>query len=56
MLWKFGSVYSAARLLNDHARDVEYALRLPEVPGAATTGRPSPARLYVHHPTAVAAG
>jgi hopanoid C-3 methylase HpnR len=55
MLWKFGSIYNAARLLEDHAREVRYPLRLPE--GAApAAGRPSPARLYVHHPTAVAAG
>jgi magnesium-protoporphyrin IX monomethyl ester (oxidative) cyclase len=55
MLWKFGSIYNAARLLGDHERHVRYPLRLPE--GAAPTiGRPSPARLYVHHPTAVAAG
>jgi hypothetical protein len=55
MLWKFGSIYNAARLLGDHGRDVRYALRLPEGT-APVAGRPSPARLYVHHPTAVAAG
>jgi magnesium-protoporphyrin IX monomethyl ester (oxidative) cyclase len=53
MLWKFGSVYNVARLLADHGRETRYALRLPEA-GAPATGRPSPARLYVHHPAAVA--
>jgi hopanoid C-3 methylase len=55
MLWKFGSVYNAARLLADHGRPVRHALRLPEgaAPGA---GRPPATQLYVHHPTAVAAG
>ena len=55
MLWKFGGVYSVDRLLADHARPVDYPLRRPEWPARAG-GRPSPAELYVHHPTAVAAG
>jgi hopanoid C-3 methylase len=55
MLWKFGSVYNADRLLADHERPVVYRLRRPEV-ATPVVGRPSPAALYVHHPTSVAAG
>jgi hopanoid C-3 methylase HpnR len=54
MLWKFGSIYNRERLLADHAREVRYAMRLPEV-AVPVVGRPSPAQLYVHHPTSVAA-
>jgi magnesium-protoporphyrin IX monomethyl ester (oxidative) cyclase len=54
MLWKFGSIYNTERLLADHARPVCHAIRLPDV-AAPVVGRPSPAQLYVHHPTAVAA-
>jgi magnesium-protoporphyrin IX monomethyl ester (oxidative) cyclase len=53
MLWKFGSIYNVDRLLADHARPVAYPLRR-HVPSAPVTGRPSPAELYVHHPTSVA--
>jgi len=49
MLWKFNQVYSVERLMRDHAREVRYAIRLPEV-----TARPTAAELYIHHPTAVA--
>jgi hopanoid C-3 methylase HpnR len=55
MLWKFGSVYNAERLLADHAREVRYAVRLPPA-AAPVRGRPPSAQLYVHHPTSVAAG
>jgi hopanoid C-3 methylase HpnR len=54
MLWKFGSVYNVERLLADHARPVTYGIRRPEL-ATPVVGRPSPATLYVHHPTAVAA-
>jgi hopanoid C-3 methylase len=54
MLWKFGSVYNVERLLADHARPVVYPLRRAGV--TPVVGRPSSAQLYVHHPTAVAAG
>jgi hypothetical protein len=53
MLWKFGSIYNTERLLADHARDVRYPIRLPEV-ATPIVGRPPSAQLYVHHPTAVA--
>src|SRR5262245_26498229 len=49
MLWKFNQVYSVDRLMRDHARDVRYAIRLPEV-----TARPTAAELYIHHPSAMA--
>jgi hopanoid C-3 methylase HpnR len=49
MLWKFGQVYSAERLLGDHARPVRYELSLPP----PVHGRPSPDELYVHRATAV---
>jgi magnesium-protoporphyrin IX monomethyl ester (oxidative) cyclase len=52
MLWKFGGVYNAERLLRDHHQPVRYALRLPEA--RPTIGRPARDDLYVHHPTAVA--
>ena len=54
MLWKFGSIYNVDRLLADHARPVAYPLRR-HAPSAPVVGRPSPADLYVHHPTSVAA-
>ena len=54
MLWKFGSIYNVDRLLADHARPVAYPLRR-HAPSAPVVGRPSPAELYVHHPTSVAA-
>jgi len=54
MLWKFGSIYNVERLLADHARPVAYPLRRPALVGPVV-GRPSPAQLYVHHPTSVAA-
>ncbi|HLY37580.1 MAG TPA: hopanoid C-3 methylase HpnR [Candidatus Binatia bacterium] len=54
MLWKFGSIYNVDRLLADHARPVVYPLRR-NAPSSPVVGRPSPAELYVHHPTSVAA-
>jgi hopanoid C-3 methylase len=48
MLWKFGSVYNAQRQYGDHGRPVTYALS----PRRPTTGKPSPAQLYVHDPVA----
>jgi hopanoid C-3 methylase HpnR len=53
MLWKFGSIYNVDRLLADHARPVAYPLRR-QLPSTPVVGRPSPAELYVHHPTSVA--
>jgi len=55
MLWKFGGLYNVDRLYGDHEREVRYALRLPER-GEQRVVRPSRDDLYVHHPTAVAAG
>jgi hopanoid C-3 methylase len=46
MLWKFGSVYNAARQFGDHGQPVTYALR----PRRPVDGKPSGARLYVHQP------
>ncbi len=46
-------LYNVDRLLADHARPVTYALRRPQRT-APIVGRPSPAELYVHHPTSVA--
>ncbi|MFQ5667801.1 MAG: hopanoid C-3 methylase HpnR [Candidatus Binatia bacterium] len=52
MLWKFSHVYSVERLLSDHQREVRYLMGLPRgTPGVP----PTPAQLYVHHPTAAAA-
>jgi hopanoid C-3 methylase HpnR len=55
MLWKFGSVYNVERLCADHARDVSYQISLPSAP-PVTAARPKADQLYVHHPSAVAAG
>jgi len=44
MLWKFNSVYSRDRQLNDHARPVKYAMRRPEEYGHKV----KPAELLVH--------
>jgi magnesium-protoporphyrin IX monomethyl ester (oxidative) cyclase len=52
MLWKFGQVYNVDRLCRDHEREVRYAIGLPKVAASPGT-RPSPAELFVHHPTAV---
>lgn len=49
MLWKFRQVYSAERLLGDHARPVRYALSLPP-----PAHRPTTDELYVHRAGAVA--
>jgi magnesium-protoporphyrin IX monomethyl ester (oxidative) cyclase len=49
MLWKFGQVYSAERLLGDHARPVHYEIRLPP----PVHGKPSTDELYVHRAQAV---
>jgi len=46
MLWKFSSVYNAARQHADHARPVTYAMG----PRRLVTGAPTPAQLYVHQP------
>jgi hopanoid C-3 methylase HpnR len=46
MMWKFGSVYNAARQLGDHAQPVRYALR----PRQPLVGKPGGAQLYVHQP------
>jgi magnesium-protoporphyrin IX monomethyl ester (oxidative) cyclase len=54
MLWKFRDVYSTDRLCRDHEQPVRYSLTLPS--GVPAAGRPPAADLYVHHPTAVAAG
>ncbi len=54
MLWKFRDVYNTDRLCRDHEQPVRYPLTLPQ--GAPAAGRPPAADLYVHHPTAVAAG
>jgi hopanoid C-3 methylase HpnR len=45
-LWKFNSVYNAAKLLADHAAPVRYELPRPD-PAAASTDKRA---LYVHHP------
>jgi hopanoid C-3 methylase len=46
MLWKFGSVYSAARQFGDHGRPVQYAMRARR----PVAGKPNGAQLYVHQP------
>jgi hypothetical protein len=46
LMWKFASVYNAARQHGDHQRPVRYAMR-PRPPVAA---RPGGALLYVHEP------
>jgi magnesium-protoporphyrin IX monomethyl ester (oxidative) cyclase len=46
MMWKFASVYNAARQSADHDRPVQYALR-PRQPLAEAPGR---TQLYVHAP------
>ena len=48
MMWKFGSVYNAARQHGDHGRPVPYAMR----PRRPVAGKPSGALLYVHEPLA----
>jgi magnesium-protoporphyrin IX monomethyl ester (oxidative) cyclase len=48
MLWKFGSVYNAARQRGDHDRPVTYAMR----PRRPLAGKPSGEHLYVHAPAA----
>jgi hopanoid C-3 methylase HpnR len=48
MLWKFSSVFNPARQLADHARPVEYAMRLPPPPAADATS--SARDLYVLRP------
>ena len=53
MLWKFGGVYTPDRLMQDHARPVRYALRLPET--VRPSSRPAATELYVHRPGAVVA-
>jgi magnesium-protoporphyrin IX monomethyl ester (oxidative) cyclase len=46
MLWKFGSVYNAARQHADHLRPIRYAMRPPQ----RTAAMPGAAQLYVHRP------
>jgi magnesium-protoporphyrin IX monomethyl ester (oxidative) cyclase len=48
MLWKFSSVYSPARQLADHGREVRYEIRLP----APLPGVPARDQLWVHEPAA----
>jgi hopanoid C-3 methylase len=48
MIWKFGSVYNAARQHGDHGRPVQYAMQ----PRRPVAGKPSGALLYVHDPVA----
>jgi hopanoid C-3 methylase len=48
MMWKFGSVYNAARQHGDHGRPVRYAMQ----PRRPVAGKPSGALLYVHEPLA----
>jgi|SRR5215472_6082176 len=45
MLWKFNSVYNVARQMSDHARPVQYAMKLPE--HHAET-RVDPDTLFIH--------
>jgi len=44
MMWKFGSVYNAARQRGDHDRPVQYPMR----PRGPMTAKPNGAQLYVH--------
>jgi hopanoid C-3 methylase len=46
MLWKFGSVYNAARQCGDHGQPVRYAMRERR----PLVGKPSGTQLYVHQP------
>jgi magnesium-protoporphyrin IX monomethyl ester (oxidative) cyclase len=46
MMWKFGSVYNAARQYADHAQPVSYAMRARR----PLSGKPSGRLLYVHEP------
>jgi len=48
MIWKFSSVYNAARQFQDHSQPVRYELR-PRQPRAGKVGG---AQLYVHEPVA----
>ncbi len=54
MLWKFNSVYSAERLLADHAQPERYAMSLPPSLHVPEGARPSTDELYVHTAGAVA--
>ncbi|HEX7445957.1 MAG TPA: hopanoid C-3 methylase HpnR [Pirellulales bacterium] len=49
MLWKFNSVYNPRRQLADHARPVQYQMRLPEPAAKA-----DPNVFYVHRPAKAA--
>jgi hopanoid C-3 methylase HpnR len=53
MLWKFNSVYDAKRQLADHARPVDYEMRLPEP--VSNPRKIEPRRLYVLPPASKAA-
>ncbi|MGH7906330.1 MAG: radical SAM protein, partial [Candidatus Binataceae bacterium] len=46
MLWKFNSVYSRERQMNDHLREVKYQMSPPRI---HTTSRPDGGQLYVHN-------
>jgi magnesium-protoporphyrin IX monomethyl ester (oxidative) cyclase len=52
-LWKFASVYNAARQWGDHQRPVVYAMRPPTAPGSP---KPRQSELFVHIPVARRAG
>jgi hopanoid C-3 methylase HpnR len=47
MLWRFNSVFNPNLQLNDHAREVRYAM----TPPPASAGKTSVKMLYVHGPT-----
>jgi hopanoid C-3 methylase HpnR len=53
MLWKFNSVYDPKRQLADHARAVDYAMKLPPV--VRDVKKIDPRRLYVLPPASKAA-
>jgi hopanoid C-3 methylase HpnR len=54
MLWKFNQVYSVDRLMRDHEGTVRYPIGLPPAIRRPPDYRPTPAEMYVHHPTAIA--
>ena len=57
MLWKFNQVYSVDRLMRDHEQPVRYPIGLPPAPRRSHAGARVPSeKLYIHHPSAVAAG
>jgi magnesium-protoporphyrin IX monomethyl ester (oxidative) cyclase len=48
MIWKFSSVYNAARQFRDHGQPVRYAMRARQ----PMTGKVGGAQLYIHQPIA----